>query len=407
VLAASSEPRQVEEIVVGPDRVLERRDVTGIPPSFGWGVRLDEAFDAQGRLHALVDDRHFLLADTGWVQSRHTPWDETGTKAEDVAFVHGAPGLIFRFQGKGSELGARAHWELWGFGNALGGIVWPWRTHGTRTVIVPEIDSAYPMWTVIEPNDKHNTLTMAAAADDKSSVCLIYEKVVGGLLSTEDELWFGCVPGLDAYTARTSAPTGAPLNTKASPKLTDRIVVRPFAGAAIPLTYRIAPRSLAVDPHTGSVLAGAQWLLQSDRWQGPLPGSSIIAGHLHVIAAGNDSFHAVAIAHGAYNTGSGNWYPAILYSRLSAEHAWSQPLEVGKAYVQTNAYWTQQSTDITATADGRVFIVWPATEGLVGRWVETVQSSRAARYRSSHNTEYANLHPQRELRLRAPSMRLH
>lgn len=180
VLAASSEPRQVEEIVVGPDRVLERRVVTAIPSSFGWGVRLDEAFDAQGTLHALVDDRHFLLADTGWVQSRHTPWDEAGTKAEDVAFVHGAPALIFRFQGNGSQLGARAHWEVWGFGNAFGGLAWPWRTHGTRTVIVPEIDSGYPVWTVIEPNDKHNTLTMAAAADDKSSVCLIYRKDVGG-----------------------------------------------------------------------------------------------------------------------------------------------------------------------------------------------------------------------------------
>lgn len=187
------------------------------------------------------------------------------------------------------------------------------------------------------------------------------------------EKWFGCIPGLDAQSARTSAPTGTPRNSKTSPKLTDRIVVRPFAGAAIPFTYRIAPRSLAVDPQTGSVLAGAQWLLQRERWQGPLPGSSIIAGHGHVIAAGNDSFHAVAIAHGAYTNGAGNWYPAILYSRLSADHTWSQPLEVGQAYVQTNAYWTKQSTDITATANGRVFIVWPAAEGLVGRWVENVQ----------------------------------
>ena len=187
VLAASSEPREVEEIVVGPDRVLERRVVTAISRSFGWGVRLDEAFDAQGRLHALVDDRHFLLADSGWVQSRHTPWDETDTKADDVAFVHGAPGLIFRFQGKGSELGAKAHWEIWGFGNAMGGVIWPWRTHGTRAVIVPEIDSAYPVWVVVEPNDKHNTLVKAAAADGKSNVCLIYRKDVGGLFSTEDQ----------------------------------------------------------------------------------------------------------------------------------------------------------------------------------------------------------------------------
>lgn len=91
------------------------------------------------------------------------------------------------------------------------------------------------------------------------------------------------------------------------------------------------------------------------------------------VVQNNNSFHAVAIAHGAYSNGSGEWYPAILYSRLSAEHAWTQPLEVGKAYVQTNAYWTGQSTDITATEDGRVFIVWPAAEGLVGRWVENVQ----------------------------------
>ena len=34
VLAASSEPREVEEIVVGPDRVLERRVVTAISRSF-------------------------------------------------------------------------------------------------------------------------------------------------------------------------------------------------------------------------------------------------------------------------------------------------------------------------------------------------------------------------------------
>jgi hypothetical protein len=383
VLAASFKPSQAEEIVVSADGVLKRRVVAPIKQLIGWGPHhLDEEFDEQGRLHAVVNGRHFVFADEGWVLSGHTPWEETGTKAEDVSFVHGAPGLIWKFQGSGSELGAKAHWEVWGFGNAMGGLIWPWRTHGTRTVIVPEIDSAYPVWTVVEPNDKHNTLVKAAAADGKSNVCLIYSKDVGGLFSNEIQagvpqsiaalggLWYGCIPGLGARAAGASSDVPS---TGASRTLKNRIQLRPFEGAAFPTTAGIAPISVAVGPQTGTVLAGTQWLLQDSHWQGPLPGSSVIAGSAHVIAAGNNGFHAVGIAHDAYDNGWGNRYPAILYSRLSPERGWSQPVEVGTAYVQTNAYWTQHSTNIAATADGRVFIVWPAAEGLVGRWVTEEQ----------------------------------
>jgi hypothetical protein len=372
VLAASSKQVQAEEIVVGADGVLKRRVVAAIKKFLGgWGPNLDEAFDEQGRLHALVDGRHFVLADDGWVLSGHTPWEETGTKAEDVSFVHGAPGLIWKFQGNGSELGAKAHWEVWGFGNAMGGVIWPWRTHGTRTVIVPEIDSAYPVWTVVEPNDKHNTLAKAAAADGKSNVCLIYAKGVGGLFSTDKPWWYGCIAGFGSRAAGASAAADVP-STGASRTLKNRVQLRPFQGAALPPTHGIAPMSVAVDPQTGTVLAGTLWLIQNSHWQGPLPGASVIAGYGHVIAAGNIGFHAVGIARDAYYNGRGNWYPAIFYSRLSPGRGWSPPVEVGTAYVQTNAYWTQQSTSIAATADGRVFIVWPAAEGLVGRWVEAV-----------------------------------
>jgi hypothetical protein len=234
------------------------------------------------------------------------------------------------------------------------------------------------VWTIVEPNDKHNTLVKAAAADGKSNVCLIYRKDVGGLFSTEDQpgvvqspyaggLWYGCIPGFGARAAGASAAADVTSN-RASRTLKDRVQLRPFQGVALP-PAGIAPISVAVDPKTGTVLAGTAWLLQDSHWQGALPGSSLIAGYGHVIAAGNNSFHAVGIAHGAYYNGAGNWYPAILYSRLSPERGWSQPVEVGTAYVQTNAYWTQESTDIAATAEGRVFIVWPAAEGLVGRWV--------------------------------------
>jgi hypothetical protein len=374
VLAASYEPSQAEEIVVGADGVVKRRVVAAIKTFLGgWGPNLDEAFDEQGRLHAVVDGRHFVFADDGWVLSGHTPWEETGTKAEDVSFVHGAPGLIWKFQGNGSELGAKAHWEVWGFGNGLGGIAWPWRTHGTRTVIVPEIDSAYPVWTVVEPNDKHDTLVKAAAADGKSNVCLIYTKSVGGLFGTVDGWWYGCIPGLGARAAGASVEADVP-STGASRTLKNRVQLRPYQGALTPTAgigtvSGIGPVSVAVDPQTGTVLAGTKWLVQDSHFQGPLPGASVIAEYGHVIAAGNNGFHAVGIAHGAYSNGSGNWYPAILYSRLSPERSWSPPVEVGTAYVQTTAYWTQQSTNVAATADGRVFIVWPAAEGLVGRWV--------------------------------------
>jgi hypothetical protein len=235
-------------------------------------------------------------------------------------------------------------------------------------VIVPELDGGYPLWIVIEPHDRHDTLARAFVADHNANVHVMYRKDVGGLFS-ETQPWvehsyaaaggllYGRFSGADLLVAAL-ARSKEPQSGAHPPEL------RAFEGPTIAVKPETSPVSLAVDPRSETVLAGTQWLLQNGQWRGPLKGA--VKGHGHVIAAGNDAFHAIVTAEDKTRN------VPVLYTQLLSGAEWSVPLQVGVANenLHMDAYLMQQSMDIAAGADGRVFIIWPAKEGLMGRWVE-------------------------------------
>ena len=98
-------------------------------------------------------------------------------------------------------MGAKAHWEVLGFGNALGGLIWPWRTHGISTVIVPEVGARYPYWAVIEPDSKRNVLMQAAGSDGDLNFYVIYQKD-----AAKDGRVFVVWPQADAIVGRWLKP---------------------------------------------------------------------------------------------------------------------------------------------------------------------------------------------------------
>ena len=68
VLIASTELRQVLELVVRPAGVVQRRVVRA--QASPWTI--DAAFDSSGRFHALIDTEHLVLEDGEWRESERT-----------------------------------------------------------------------------------------------------------------------------------------------------------------------------------------------------------------------------------------------------------------------------------------------------------------------------------------------
>jgi len=364
------------EILVGADAVLERRFIVSAEPRFiqstnsiPWDA-IDGAFDGHGALHALVGDRHLVLADGTWRPSAPTPWQEAGIKVESARFVRGAPGLIWALELKGKDVGAHARWDVWGFGNALGAVIWPWRTHGRRTVIVPEIDSGYPSWEVLDPRGKKDTLTKAVAADRQSNVHVLYSEARGGIFSG-DNYQSGMPPALmgEAYYARIPAQQavrGAAEESVRPQTMRESRQLRAFTGQLQRRSW--SPVSLAVDPGLGTALVGTQWRLNGGEWSGPLKGSMI--GYGRVAPAGRDRFHAIMVGNGLTDWRIDTKDIPLLYMLLSGRQ-WSASLELGAVSARDALGFMPDKIDIVDAPNGRAFVVWPTRAGVVGRWIET------------------------------------
>ena len=66
--------------------------------------------------------------------SRFDNCPEAPAKPASLDAVGGAPGgpLLYAFDVRGKALGAPARWDFYGIGGYGGGIIWPWRTRGSR-----------------------------------------------------------------------------------------------------------------------------------------------------------------------------------------------------------------------------------------------------------------------------------
>jgi hypothetical protein len=341
VLVASARPRVVTEIVVSPAGGVERRPVLAdVAPS-----TLDAAFDRDGRLHALVDREHLVCQDGAWRRSERTPWQPLGVAPDAARFVPNAPDLVWVFPVRGSELGATGRWEVYGFGGGRAGIIWPWFTRGSRTVVVADSAAGFGPWIVIDPEGAMDTAVIDATADDAGNVYLAYLATRHGMLLEAARFYARLEPdalaGKDGVAWRPERTPSPALQLRAArgQPLASEVVVRGES------SYR--PNAVPYPPHFfgGGVDGGLR--LSTSVTQRP---------RALVVAEAHDKWY-------------GHDFP-IQYVEFD-DLRWSAPIEVGLADHgggMLGGIW--HAFDLATTDSGRTFAVWPTAHGIVGRWID-------------------------------------
>lgn len=341
VLVASNGPRVVREIVVSPSGEVQHRRVVLSDVS---ASRIDAAFDRLGRLHALVDQEHLVCDEGVWRKSARTPWEGLEVRPAAARFVANAPDLIWTFPIKGSEIGAPVRWEIYGFGGAGGGIIWPWFTRGSRAVVVAESPSGFGPWIVIDPEGQLDTQARDATADSAGTVHVVYasaaQGVIAGLhyvkLNAEILVGDGVEwrrPGTRVALPALRAVKGSPIG----------------ANAVVRGESEHRPNYIPAPPHYyGGAIAG-DFRVSTNLLQRP---------RALVIGEARDQW-------------LGRGFP-VHYVEF-VDFRWSSPIEVGVADHGGGALFggsIWRAYDLATTDSGRTFVVWPTEAGIVGRWID-------------------------------------
>jgi hypothetical protein len=175
VLIASPHDRTLRRLVVDAAGAIPLAEVirSDVNPA-----SLDAAFDAVGRLHVLAGTLHLVREPAGAWSEAATPWAAAGLEAGTARFVAGgAPGgpLLYAFDVKGKALGAPARWDFYGIGGYGGGIIWPWRTRGSRLAVVAEDSGRYDAWSVVDLDDNEDVADWSAVASPDARVHVVYD----------------------------------------------------------------------------------------------------------------------------------------------------------------------------------------------------------------------------------------
>ena len=356
VFISSRKLRQVLEVIVNQDGVIKSRVIrSGDTPE-----SLDLAYDAQGKLHLMLNLEHFILDDDVWRTSDQTPWQESGTKVWNVHFVPGAPDLTWAFQVNGDELNAPTRIEIYGFGGFGAGIIWPWFTHGSRIVIVSQAPGEYSPWVVLEPQGKEDTYATSIASDLDANIYVLYEKSRGGI-GAESKYYYIRIDSKVFKSSKASLPGIMEI------QVGSRKIRAVGENKARPIKQCLEiGKQIAVDPQSGTALIGNSFLVRENTWNSI---SSCSAVPAQVVPSGLNSFHALALGKPRDSWwGKGHPVQYLLFS----EGAWSTPVELGLADVES--FWGNVATAIGITTIGhdKVFLVWPMEHGIVGRWIQRI-----------------------------------
>jgi hypothetical protein len=365
VLLASTDLDQVIEIVVEPGGMVERRIVLeDTSPSY-----VDLAYDRQKRLHLLIEQKHMVFQGGVWQESDQTPWQDFDLKIGSPHFVPGAPHLVWMFQVDGKDVGTPWRMDIYGVGGYGGAIIWPWVTHGVRTVMTAESAEGYGPLLVLEPDKKENAVAVGAASDCEGNVTVVYNFSRGGIASNPHSLFHAQIDSEIFF----DDPEGSPDMTQTQEK-TFRI--RPIEGKSLfdnqtTFPYAAKPFSCSADPGSGMALLGLRWFIHGGSVTGPLdtPVPGIIL-EARTTPGGNDSFHALVVGSSPDWWSGGDW--PIQYLFFSGNE-WSAPVEVGVANQDSFWGWIWEAVDIVEVDSGRVFLVWPIKNGIVGRWIEHIE----------------------------------
>lgn len=375
VLIASTALRQVLDIVVQPDGTIEQQVIrSNVSPS-----TLDGAFDAQGRLHVLMDAEHAVLEDGQWRTSISTAWQNAGINVQNPAFAHGAHNLIWIFSVLGNDMGAKPGRWVWrgsGGGYPAGGfVVYPWYEKTTKAVLVSDAAGRETQWNILDPQSERDTLIVNAASDASGNIHLVYASGynlhLAGNTSFLDGLLGRHAAEVKLYYARLaikdlqSAGSGKP-DTPGAVK-----EIRPLGNISgvhqLDWHWTHPNCALAVDPVTGTAMLGNYWLVKGERWMEVKKSSPFPSLAMQIAAAGNDRFHAIAIGNIDARFGGRE---GIMYS-MFANGEWSGPLWL--SITGTASVFNPAVVGMSGVKSGNAFVAWATENGIVGRWIEPNQ----------------------------------
>ena len=334
VLIASTELKQVIDVVVRPEGVVQSRIIrSNISPS-----ALDGAFDKNGKLHALIDTEHWVLLGEKWQFSCDTPWQRAGITAQEARFIPGGSDLIWSFTVNGEALGAPGRWDWYAIGGYGGGILWPWHQHGKKLMIAPGSSISGSGWMVLDRTDKSDVDYWISTAQDNVEIVYVVSRSSFGASAEERYVNFK----IDDFLH------GSTLNSLDTSVLRDRIPIRDVSGHSI--------KASEVDNRSSILLLAAR---QSDARTG-------LFSMQWIMSRNGNTLHCLKIGK-PRDIWSGKGFP-VLYATFTRK-GWSSTIQVGLA--DTGSFWGSiwKALDIRTLKNGTTFLVWPMKHQLVGRWI--------------------------------------
>lgn len=361
VFVASPKANTLRHIVVDPagtislDEVL-LSDVKHRP--------LDAAFDSAGRLHVLSGPQHLVRESDGRWSEAPTPWAAAGLDTYGPRFVHGAGAdhpLLYAFSVRGKDVDAPARWDVYGLGGSFGvGIIWPWRTRGSRLAVVAEDGGDYDLWSVVDLDGNEDVADWVAVAEPGGGVHVLYDAQRTALAQIS--------LARHAYVAPAGADDTSQFREIAGHH------VRPVPGTEVPVAPERPSIGLSAaagfSPDSGELLLvrphlGAR-VLRDGAWSADVLFPLELAWEPRVATRAAQRFDIVLTGSRA-DSRSGQDYP-VLYLQFRAGR-WSEPVEVAGAKVDTLFGWVWDAVRIASDGGEHVLVTWPVRDGIEARWL--------------------------------------
>jgi hypothetical protein len=267
--------------------------------------------------------------------------------------------LLFAFDVKGKAVGAPARWDIFGFGGYGGGIIWPWRTRGSRLAVVAEDGGRYDEWSVIDVDGKEDVADWRAVAEPDGRVHVVYDAQRSVPLQSLAR--YACIePAATQHASQLRQIAGRR--------------VRSVSGIAMPVTPEAPSIGLSAElgfnATTRELLLVRQHrggrVLRDGAWGPDVPFPLVLAWEPQV-APRTGRISEVVVTGTRAESPSGHDLP-VFYLQFR-DGRWSAPVEVGDAGVEAffGAPW--DAVQMASDGHGRVLVTWPVKDGIEARWL--------------------------------------
>jgi len=360
VFIASSKDETLRHVVVDPAGTVALNELVRANVK---ATSLDATIDAAGQLHVLAGALHLVHETSGAWADAPTPWAAAGLETATTRFVHGATAdrpLLYAFDVRGKAVGAPARWDLYGLGGYGAGIIWPWRTRGSRLALVAEDGGRYESWWVVDLDDNEDVVDWTTTAEPDGRVHVVYD-AQRNILAVQQQ-------------ARHAAFVLAATDDASTVREVAGRRVRPVSGALLPTTLEQpavgADAALGFDAATQDlVLVRAHFgarVYRDGAWGPYVPYPLELAWGPRIAPAVRGRFDVV-VSGSHVDSPSEHPYP-VFYLQFR-DGCWSRPVEVAGAEVDSFFGSVWAAVQMASDRHNRVFVTWPVPTGIEARWL--------------------------------------